>query len=86
MDLKSTFLKILVTLITFDIFCILCNGLLFCLPQLSDAYFTDVFPYIVPTVLPLAQIALTGKVESFLKRRTLWNLYVLGFPFIVYTL
>ncbi len=61
MDLKRTFLHILVTLISFDLACIVFNLLLFCLPHLSRDYFTDVFPYIVPTVLPMAQIALTGE-------------------------
>ena len=55
------FLQILITLISFDIACIVFNVLLFSLPHLSEHYFNFVFPYIVPTVLPFAQIALTGK-------------------------
>ena len=61
MDLKAIFRQILITLVTFDLLCIVCNLLLFSLPQLSESYFNAVFPYIVPTVLPVAQIALTGK-------------------------
>ena len=61
MDLKPIFRQILITLISFDIFCIIFNLLLFCLPHLSVNFFKYVFPYIVPYVLPLAQIALTGK-------------------------
>jgi len=64
MDLKSNFLQILITLICFDVACIVFNLLLFCLPHLSKTFFERVFPYIVPTVLPLAQIALTGKILS----------------------
>lgn len=60
MDLKRTFLLILVTLISFDLACVVFNLVLFCLPHLSADYFSSVFPYIVPTVLPMAQIALTG--------------------------
>ena len=61
MDLKPAFRQILITLVSFDIMCIVCNLLLFSLPQLSEDFFFDVFPYIVPTVLPMAQIALTGE-------------------------
>ena len=61
MDLKPVFRQILITLISFDCFCIIFNLLLFCFSHLSDYYIDNVFPYIVPHVLPLAQIALTGK-------------------------
>ena len=61
MDLKPTFMQILVTLISFDILCIIFNLMLFCLPHISASYFDSVFPYIVPYILPMAQIALTGK-------------------------
>ena len=62
MDLKPMFRQILITLISFDIACIVFNVLLFSLPHLSPVYFNQVFPYIVPTVLPFAQIALTGSI------------------------
>ena len=61
MDLKPMFRQILITLISFDIFCIIFNLLLFSMPHLSDNFMRFVFPYIVPYVLPLAQIALTGQ-------------------------
>ena len=61
MELKPTFRQILIALVSFDIGCIVFNVLLFCLPHLSLDYYESVFPYIVPTVLPFAQIALTGK-------------------------
>jgi len=38
--------------------------LLFCLPQLSYGFLENIFPYIVPYALPLAQIALTGKLPQ----------------------
>ena len=60
MDLKPTFKIIVITLIFFDIFCIIFNVMLFCLPHLSTIYNQAVFPHIVPCILPLAQIALTG--------------------------
>ena len=60
MDLKPIFREILITLISFDVFCIIFNILVFCLPHLSANFFKHVFPYIVPYVLPCAQIALTG--------------------------
>ena len=63
MDLKPNFMQILTTLITFDIFCIIFNLSLFCLPLIWSAYFDHVFPYIVPYILPLAQIALTGIIK-----------------------
>jgi len=66
MDLKPNFMQILTTLITFDIFCIIFNLSLFCLPLIWSAYFDHVFPYIVPYILPLAQIALTGSIYSTL--------------------
>ena len=65
MDLKPTFKYILITLICFDIFCIIFNMMLFCLPHISDGYMDIVFPYIVPYILPLAQIALTGMLSVF---------------------
>ena len=61
MDLKPVFRQILVTLVSFDIGCIIFNVLLFCLPHLSVHYRVQVFPYLVPVVLPFAQIALTGR-------------------------
>ena len=60
MDLKPTFMQILITLISFDILCIVFNLMLFCLPHVSMTYYQYVFPYIVPYILPMAQIALTG--------------------------
>ncbi|TRY79518.1 hypothetical protein TCAL_11677 [Tigriopus californicus] len=62
MDLKPMFRQILVTLISFDIGCIIFNLLLFSLPLLSNSYSEGVFPYIVPVVLPFAQISLTGSI------------------------
>ena len=61
MDLKPTFMQILVTLITFDFLCIVFNLMVFCLPRMSDTYNKEVAPYIVPYILPMAQIALTGR-------------------------
>ena len=61
MDLKPVFKQILITLISFDTFCIVFNLLLFCFSHLSIYYYDNIFPYIVPYILPLAQIALTGK-------------------------
>ena len=68
MDLKPTFMQILVTLITFDFLCIVLNLSLFCLPRMSSTYNTDVAPYIVPYILPMAQIALTGGHQSFSRK------------------
>ena len=62
MDLKPVFKQILITLISFDTFCIVFNLLLFCFSHLSIYYYDNIFPYIVPYILPLAQIALTGKI------------------------
>ena len=61
MDLKPIFRQILIALISFDFFFIVFNLLLFSLPHLCLSYQQHVFPYIVPYVLPLAQIAQTGK-------------------------
>ena len=61
MDLKPNFMQILVTLIAFDILCIIFNWSIFGLPLICSSYYDHVFPYIVPYILPLAQIALTGK-------------------------
>ena len=66
MDLKPVFKQILITLISFDTFCIVFNLLLFCFSHLSIYYYYNIFPYIVPYVLPLAQIALTGKSITFI--------------------
>ena len=60
MDLKPTFMQILVTMMTFDFLCIFFNLLVFCLPVLSNEYKDGVAPYIIPYILPMAQIALTG--------------------------
>ena len=61
MDLKPIFRQILIALISFDFFFIVFNLLLFSLPHLCLSYQQHVFPFIVPYVLPLAQIAQTGK-------------------------
>ena len=61
MDLKPVFRQILITLISFDCFCVIFNLLVFCFPHLSIYYYDNIFPYAVPYILPLAQIALTGK-------------------------
>ena len=65
MDLKPTFMQILVTLITFDFLCIVFNLMVFCLPRMSDTYNKEVAPYIVPYILPMAQIALTGRILNY---------------------
>lgn len=66
MDLKPTFMQILVTMMTFDFLCIFFNLLVFCLPVLSNEYKDGVAPYIIPYILPMAQIALTGSIYSTL--------------------
>merc|ERR1712241_984656 len=66
MDLKPTFMQILVTLLISDFFCIVFNLLYFCFRVLSSTYNEDVAPYIGPYVLPMAQIALTGSIYSTL--------------------
>ena len=66
MDLKPTFMQILVTMMTFDFLCIFFNLLVFCLPVLSNEYKDGVAPYIIPYILPMAQIALTGNFFLFL--------------------
>merc|ERR1719334_1467791 len=60
MDLKPIFRQILIALITFDFFFIVFNLVLFSIPHFSIQYDKQVFPYLVPYVLPLAQIAQTG--------------------------
>ena len=65
MDLKPTFMQILVTMMTFDFLCIFFNLLVFCLPVLSNEYKDGVAPYIIPYILPMAQIALTGNFLCF---------------------
>ena len=65
MDLKPTFMQILVTMMTFDFLCIFFNLLVFCLPVLSIEYKDGVAPYIIPYILPMAQIALTGNFFAF---------------------
>jgi len=66
MELKRDFMHILVTLICFDILCIVFNLMIFGFPRLWESYEQKVWPYIIPTVLPLAQIALTGSIYSTL--------------------
>ena len=63
MELKRDFMHILVTLICFDILCIVFNLMIFGFPRLWESYEQKVWPYIIPTVLPLAQIALTGMIS-----------------------
>ena len=74
MDLKPVFKQILITLISFDTFCIAFNLLLFCFSHLSIYYYDNIFPYIVPYILPLAQIALTGKSIDFIHFQICVNL------------
>ena len=74
MDLKPVFKQILITLISFDTFCIVFNLLLFCFSHLSIYYYDNIFPYIVPYILPLAQIALTGKSINFIHFQICVNL------------
>ena len=57
-------MHILVTLICFDMLCIVFNLMIFGFPRLWQSYEEQVWPYIIPTVLPLAQIALTGMLKS----------------------
>jgi len=66
MDLKPIFRQILIALITFDFFFIVFNLVLFSIPHFSIEYDKQVFPYLVPYVLPLAQIAQTGSIYSTL--------------------
>ena len=60
-------MHILVTLICFDILCIVFNLMIFGFPRLWESYEQKVWPYIIPTVLPLAQIALTGMITISIK-------------------
>ena len=68
MELKRDFMHILVTLICFDILCIVFNLMIFGFPRLWESYEQKVWPYIIPTVLPLAQIALTGMITISIKK------------------
>ena len=83
MDLKPMFRQILITLISFDIFCIVFNLLLFSMPHLSDSFMRFVFPYIVPYVLPLAQIALTGQVITVCENAQLFPLWKPNWDFFI---
>ena len=62
LDLSQVFVKLLVTLMTYD--SVFLFGLLniFCFPQILDDFFRhQIYPSIVPYMLPVIQIALTGK-------------------------
>ena len=66
MDQKSSFLKLISTLAIFDCLCIMFNIFLFSAPLLSETYRHQVFPHLLPWLLPLAQISLTGSVYTIL--------------------
>ena len=83
MDLKPVFKQILITLISFDTFCIVFNLLIFSFSHLSIYYYDNIFPYIVPYILPLAQIALTGKkilvYQKIIKKLECYQSHILTF-------
>lgn len=64
LHLKPTFRQLLSMLFIYDSLCIVFGVSLFSLPYLSNSYNMKVHPYIVPWVLPLAQIANTASIYS----------------------
>ena len=63
---KSSFTRLIANLCIFDSFCILFNLTIFTFPLLSESYRHQVLPHLLPLVLPLTQIALTGSVYTVL--------------------
>ena len=63
---QMKFHRLMILLFVYDNAYILFSILVFALPQLSDTYKARCLKYLVPTVLPLVQIALTGSVYSTL--------------------
>ena len=61
---KTSFSRLIASLCIFDTLCILSNLTIFSLPLLSESYRHQVFPNLVPTLLPLAQISLTTSVYT----------------------
>ena len=66
LNLKTSFLHLLSLLSIFDCLCIVCNIFLFSGPLLSEIYRHQVYPHLVPWLLPLAQTCLTGSVLTIL--------------------
>ena len=60
------FHRLMILLFFYDNAYIIFSILIFALPQLSNTYKENYLKYIVPTALPLVQIALTGSVYSTL--------------------
>ncbi|TRY61270.1 hypothetical protein TCAL_02155 [Tigriopus californicus] len=64
LDLKSSFVNLLITLCVFDIFFIVAVNLFYSLPIHSRFYEVEILPYMTPLLLPLIHIVLTGSVYS----------------------
>ena len=61
---KSSFNRLISNLCIFDTFCIVLNTTIFTFPLLSETYRHQILPALLPIVLPLAQISLTGSVYT----------------------
>jgi len=63
-DLKPSFVNILICLAFYDLLFEILAVLMYSLPNLSLAYKDSVFPFFLPYLLPLIHIALTGSVYT----------------------
>ena len=61
---RSSFTSLISNLCFFDTFCIVFNATIFTFPLLSETYRHQILPSLLPLVLPLAQISLTGSVYT----------------------
>lgn len=64
LDLKGSFLNLLVTLCVFDMLFILAVNLFYTVPIHSSFYEQELIPYLTPMLLPAIHIVLTGSVYS----------------------
>ena len=64
LDLKQIFRNLLCLLLLSDTICILFTISVFALPQISYFYATNIFPHLIPVLLPLAQISLTVSIYA----------------------
>ena len=62
LDLSKVFVRLLVALMTYDSVFLFGLLFIFCFPlTLGDVYRRQVYPAVVPYILPVIQISLTGK-------------------------
>ena len=62
LDLSKVFVRLLVALMTYDSVFLFGLMFIFCFPlTLGDVYRKEVYPTMVPFILPVIQISLTGK-------------------------